>query len=282
VCYRATAADLALARRRFPSDPVIYRLEQLVQRGRQAVYHTTPKTATLREFVSHGYWRRVRERPLLLLCAGLLLMLPMFLAGYWAWRDPGPASGLAPESYQAVTEPRESGQDLGISVDEQSELATQIFTNNIRVALMAFAGGILLGLGTLYVLVYNGILIGAIAGLAVGAGNAEPFFELVLAHGVLELSCIIVAGLAGLRIASAIVDPGNRERGRALREESRAAVELMLGTAGWLVVAGLVEGFITPAGNGFTAALVVGVSLGVLFWGLVWWRGAPPKAVPAP
>jgi uncharacterized membrane protein SpoIIM required for sporulation len=126
------------------------------------------------------------------------------------------------------------------------------------------------------------MLIGAIAGLAVGAGNGEPFFELVLAHGVLELSCIIVSGLAGLRIASAIVDPGNRERGRALREESRAAVEIMLGTMFWLVVAGLVEGFITPAGNGLTAAIVVGFSLGAVYWALVLWRGAPARAAPAP
>jgi uncharacterized membrane protein SpoIIM required for sporulation len=276
-CYRATAADLALVRRRFPSDPTVFRLEQLVQRGRQAVYHTTPKTASMREFVSHGYWRRVRERPVLLACAIAFLMVPTLLAGYWAWRDPGPASGLAPDSYQAVTEPREAGQDLGVSVDDQAELATKIFTNNIKVAFLAFAGGILLGLGTLYVLLYNGMLIGAIAGLAVGAGNAKPFFELVLAHGVLELSCIAVAGLAGLRLASAIIDPGNRERGRALREEARAAVEIVLGTAAWLVVAGLVEGFITPAGTGLTTVLIVGFGLGALYWGLVIWRGAPPR-----
>jgi uncharacterized membrane protein SpoIIM required for sporulation len=91
----------------------------------------------------------------------------------------------------------------------------------------------------------------------------------------LELSCIVCAGLAGLRLASAIVDPGTRDRGTALREEARAAVEIVLGTSAWLVVAGLVEGYLTPAGTGLTTVLIVGLGLGALFWGLVFWRGRP-------
>jgi uncharacterized membrane protein SpoIIM required for sporulation len=277
--YRATAADLALARRRFSNDPVVLRLERLVQRGRRVVYHTAPKSATLREFVSHGYWRRVRERPVLLFIAIAFLALPTLLAGYWAWRDPGPASGLVPSQYQSVTQPRQPGQDLGESVDEQSAVAAEIFTNNIKVTFIAFAGGMLFGLLTVYVLIQNGVLLGAVAGLAIGAGNGRPFFELVVAHGVLELSCIAVAGMAGLRIASAIIDPGTRRRGEALRTETRAAVEIILGTACWLVVAGLVEGFLTPAGKGLTVALIVGIGLGLLYWGLVLWRGRPAPAV---
>ena len=89
--------------------------ERLVQRSRLAVYHTPPKSTTVREFASHGYWRRVRERPGLLIAALACLFVPTFLAGYWAWRDPGPASGLVPSEYQAVTQPREPGHvlDLG-------------------------------------------------------------------------------------------------------------------------------------------------------------------------
>ena len=279
--YRAVAADLAYARRRYRGDPVVERLDRLARRGRQAVYHTTPALTTAREFVSHGYWRRIRERPVLLLISIACLALPTLLAGYWAWRDPGPASGLVPSQYQSVTQPRQPGQDLGESVDQQSGIAAQIFTNNIQVTFLAFAGGVLLGLGTLYVLVTNGILLGAVAGLSIGAGNGRPFFELVTAHGVLELSCIVVSGAAGLRVASAIVDPGTRPRMVAFREEARAAVEMILGTACWLVVAGLVEGFLTPAGKGLTVVLIVGFGLGIVFWGLVLWRGAPPRSEPA-
>lgn len=278
-CYRAVAADLAFARRRFPADPIVGRLEGLTQRGRHAVYDSSRTQNTLRAFVSHGYWRRVRERPALLVIAVACLALPTLLAGYWAWRDPGPASGLVPSEYQSVTAPRPAGHDLGVSVDDQSDLAAEIFTNNIQVTFLAFAGGILLGLGTLYVLVENGILLGAVAGLAIGAGNGRAFFELVVAHGVLELSCIAVAGVAGLRLASAIVDPGTRSRSEALRSEARAAVEIVLGTAAWLVVAGLVEGFLTPTGKGLTTVLIVGIGLGCVYWGLVLWRGAPARQV---
>ncbi|HEY5077456.1 MAG TPA: stage II sporulation protein M, partial [Acidimicrobiia bacterium] len=283
-CYRAVAADLAFARRRFPSDPIVGRLERLTQRGRNAVYNTSSSRNSVRAFATRGYWRRVRERPALLAIAVVCLALPTLLSGYWAWRDPGAASGLAPSAYQSVTQPRPDGQDLGVSVDEQSDLAARIFTNNIQVSFLAFAGGILLGLGTLYLLIENGIMLGAVAGLAIGAGNGRAFFELVVAHGVLELSCIVVSGAAGLRLASAIVDPGTRPRMDALRTEARAAVEIVLGTAVWLVVAGLVEGFLTPAGKGLAVVLVVGLGLGVLFWGLVWWRGAPerPTATTAP
>jgi uncharacterized membrane protein SpoIIM required for sporulation len=242
------------------------------------VYHTAPKSATLREYVSHGYWRRVRERPVLLLASIAFLVIPTLLAGYWAWRAPGPASGLVPSQYRSVTQPRQPGHDLGESVDQQSAMAAEIFTNNIQVAILAFGGGLLFGLLTVYVLIQNGVLLGAVGGLAIGSGNGRPFFELVTAHGVLELSCIVVAGYAGLRLASAIIDPGTRPRAQALREEARAAVEIVIGTAAWLVVAGLVEGFLTPAGKGLTVVLIVGFGLGILYWGLVIWRGRPAVA----
>jgi len=127
----------------------------------------------------------------------------------------------------------------------------------------------------------NGIMLGVVGGLAIGAGNGHSFFELVTAHGVLELSCIVVAGAAGLRLGWAIIDPGNRTRGEALREEARAAIEIVLGTMPWLVLAGLVEGFLTPSGTGLTVVTAVGLSLGAIFWGLVLWRGAPATGAPA-
>jgi len=274
-CYRAAAADLALARRRFPGDPVVVRLERLVHQGRQGVYNSPSSRTSVWAFFANGYWRRVRERKAILAISFLCVAIPTLLGGYWAWRDPGPASGLAPSQYQSVTEPRTPGQSLGLSVDQESAMASQIFTNNIGVTFEAFAGGLLVGLGTLYVLLQNGLLIGVVGGLAVGAGNGRPFFELVTAHGILELSCIIVSGAAGLRLGWSIIDPGNRTRGDALRHEARAAIEIVLGTAPWLVVAGLVEGFLTPSGTGLPTVLAVGLSLGAIYWGLMLWRGSP-------
>src|SRR5207245_8654013 len=126
----------------------------------------------------------------------------------------------------------------------------RIFTNNIQVSFLAFAGGIAAGLGTVCVLLFNGAIVGAVAGVAFRGGGGGSFLELVVPHGVLELSVIVVSAAAGLGMGRAVIDPGRRSRRAALAEEAREAVEIVLGTAPWFVLAGLVEGFVTPSGVG--------------------------------
>jgi uncharacterized membrane protein SpoIIM required for sporulation len=276
--YRSAAADLAVARRRFPLDPVVARLETLVAKARHLVYDASSTRGSLLAFVTTGYWRRVRERPAILAVALGLLFVPAVLCMVWALRDPGAAAGLVPGQFRSVAEPRQGGS-LGFSTGESALFSAEIFTNNIRVAFLAFAGGATLGVITVFVLVYNGAaVLGTILGLAIGAGNGPPFVELIVAHGVLELSCIAVAGMAGLRMAWAVIDPGRRRRGVAFREEARGAIEVALGTALCLVVAGLVEGFVTPAGLGLVVNTMVGVSLGAAYWLLVLFRGRDETA----
>ena len=283
--YRSAAADLALARRRWPGDPVVTRLEELVGRARHLVYAAPRRGFSPLRFVAGGYWRLVAERPLMLGIAAALVFAPAVLSAGWAARDPGAAGGLVPAQYRAVGEPRTRGTDLGLAPDEEAGVSAQIFTNNIRVAFLAFAGGLTGGLLTAALLVFNGVLLGTVAGLAWGAGNARPFTELVTAHGVLELSCIVVSGAAGLRLGWAIVaPPGRLPRGTALRLEARRAVLIALGTAPWLVVAGLVEGFLTPSGLGLGHAIGIGATLGVVYWVLMLWRGflSPSRDEPVP
>lgn len=274
--YRSAAADLALCRRRWPGDPLTDRLESLVSRARPLVYDSESSRENIFTFLGTTYWRRVAERPRLLLLALFLLLSPALLAGTWAYNDPGAAIGLVPGQFQHAADPRTG--DLGISGEESAAFSTSIFTNNIRVSFLAFAGGIAAGLGTAFVLVFNGTFLGAVAGLAFGSGNGSAFIALVSAHGVLELSCIVVTAAAGLRIGSALISPGRSRRSQALVRESRAAVAIVLGTIPWLVLAGFVEGFLTPAGLGLGTVIGLGLSLGFIFWGLVLWRGRPEQA----
>jgi uncharacterized membrane protein SpoIIM required for sporulation len=277
--YRRAAADLSLARRAFPGDPVEARLERLVLRSRQLVYGDTVRSAVVSFFVT-TYWRRVAERPAALAVAAALMFVPMALAAVWALDDPAAALGLVPQEYQSVTEPGDGPGTL--STSEQAALSSEIFTNNIRVSLLAIAGGVLLGLGTAFVVVYNGSFIGALGGIVSGNGNAEPFFELVVPHGVLELSLIVVTAAAGLRLGWALVEPGPRSRWDSARREARPAMTVVLGTIPWFVLAGLVEGFVTGSLPGLGAAITVGVALGLIYWALVLWRGVIGGRAPSP
>jgi uncharacterized membrane protein SpoIIM required for sporulation len=278
--YRGAAADLAVARREFPAEPTVPALEDMVGRAHAVVYGTAVRRESAVDFLVHGYWRRVRERPAMLAVAALLLLGPTLAAGLWAWQDPGTAGALLPSTSEAAGRPRPEGSNLDLSTGERASMSAGIFTNNIRVTFAAVAGGITFGLLTAGVLMFNGILIGVVAGVGTAAGNGSVLVELIVPHGVLELSCIVVAGAAGLRMGWALVDPGRRPRGQALATEARAAVELVLGTAVWLVVAGLVEGQVTPLGIGPGPAVAVGFGLAAVYWTMAWRLGAP-KAVTA-
>jgi uncharacterized membrane protein SpoIIM required for sporulation len=240
------------------------------------------RRAGLRAFVTTGYWREVRRRPGALAIAWIALIGPALLAAGWALADPGAAIGLIPEQFRGVDGPL--AHHARLSGADQASLASEIFTNNIRVSLVAFAGGLTLGVATLAVVAYNGVLVGALAGLTLDGGSFETFVRYVAPHGLLELSCIAVSACAGLRVGWAVIDPGPVTRLESLRDAAREAVVLVLGTAVWLVVAGLTEGFLTPRGVGLATALGVGFGLAGIYWALVVWRGrlpapdAPPPA----
>lgn len=279
--YREASADLAFLRRRAPADPATRRLEDLVGRSRWLVYDAAPRQGSLREFALRGYWRRVAERPLALVLAAVFLLAPAALAGAWAIVDPGAAGGLVPEELRAAAEPGRSGTDLSLSQEERAAFSTRVLTNNVQVTFLAWAAGIAAGVGTAAVLLYNGLILGAVGGLTTQAGNGRYFVELVAAHGVLELSCIVVAGAAGLRLGWSLVEPGRRPRVEALGGEARKSVEIVLGTAPWLVLAGLIEGFVSRQGRPALPMAVVGLLVGGLYWGLVLWRGRATRSEPA-
>jgi uncharacterized membrane protein SpoIIM required for sporulation len=277
--YRGAAADLALARRGHPGDPVVARLESLVARARQAVYAEEPRRGSLRTFFGRTYWVRVRERPLPLLVAIALLFVPAAATAAWALGDPAAAVGLVPGQFRGAVEPV---GDTGMTAAQSAAFSGAVMTNNIQVTFLSFAAGILFGLGAAAVLAYNGAILGAIAGGAIANGNASGFAEFVTAHGIIELSCIAVAAAAGLRMGYAIVAPGPLPRSRALAREARAAIVIVLGTVPWLILAGIIEGFVTRAGFGLVPGIALGVGVGAIYWTLVFVRGRPLTAAPAP
>jgi uncharacterized membrane protein SpoIIM required for sporulation len=269
--YRAAAADLALARRLFPGDPLTRRLEALVVRARAVVYAGAGRRPSPLAFFSRGYWRLVRERRMAVAVAATLFFGATAFALVWGNIDPDAAAGLVPGSFIDGADPPRG--DRGLTAAQSASFSSQIFTNNIQVTLLAFAAGLLFAVGGAFLLVYNGLIFGAVLGVASANGNLDQLLRLVVAHGVLELSCIVVAGAAGLRMGWALVSPGPLTRRAALAAQARPAMAVVLGTAPWLVVAGLVEGYVSPAGWGGAGPYFVGFALGLAFWALIALRG---------
>lgn len=277
LAYRQVVADLAYARRRFPGDPVTARLERLAKATRAEVYGNVTERASVRHFVLRGFWQRVLEKPRFLVIAAVLLLAPVAVVGLWAHGSPDDAAKVAQVSPLTAGlgdgQMRNPDTERITSADTNAAFSAQIFTNNVQVAFVAFAGGLTAGVMTGLSLLFNGLVIGLVVGLATKAGNGEALIRLLAPHGVLELSLIIVAGAAGLRVGWALLRPGHRTRLGALAEEGRACVEMALGAGLLLVPCGLVEGFVTPRGLSLSWALTVGLGLGVAFWATVFWRG---------
>lgn len=125
--------------------------------------------------------------------------------------------------------------------------ASYIMTNNIKVSAQAFATGIFIGIGTIYVLILNGLLLGGLASLYTSGGLASYFWSLILPHGGIELLCVFIAGGAGMMIGHSLLVPGNYSRRDSLIIEGGKAIRLVLGIVPMLVIAGLIETYITPA-----------------------------------
>jgi len=270
--YRRASADLSVARRKYPDSLGTQRLEALVTASHRLVYANRRREDRVTFFVTTRFWRRVTEGGRCLVLSIILLSGSVVLGFIWAVAEPVAASGILPSGFHATTHPGQGGV-LGIAIPARAGLASEIFTNNIEVAVLALAGGFTLGLLTAYILVSNGTLLGVLAGLEWKIGAWEAFTRLIVPHGLLELSCIAVAGSAGFQITRALVDPGPLTRGASLVSIAPRLGETVLGVAACLVVAGLTEGIVTTWDLPIGAALAVGLFWACWFWALVYWRG---------
>ncbi len=259
--YQRTSTHLSLARTYLRDPGLVARLTGLVAAAAAVVYGTRPRTLrALGRFFTTTFPAAVWHLRRFVAVSALLLLVPALAMGIWLDSSPRAVDAAAPEAVrQALIE---EDFEAYYSSAPAAEFATQVFTNNVRVAVLAFAGGILACLPTAYVLVFNGANVGVAGGLFAAAGEAPRFFGLILPHGLLELTAVAVAGGAGLALGWSWLVPGDRARLDALAEEGRRAVVVVLGLVAAFAVAGLIEGFVT--GRPWPTALRVGI--GVAAW----------------
>jgi uncharacterized membrane protein SpoIIM required for sporulation len=267
--YRQVTSDLAVARRDYPRHQVVTYLNQLTGRAHGVVYRGEPlELRRIWRFFTSTFPRLYRETGRYTLIATLLFVVPALFGFFITWNEPDAAYTLLPAGQQALIPLIERGEMwTDIPAEVRSVASSLIMTNNIQVAFLAFAGGVLAGLLTIYVMVFNGLSIGTIAGLCQAYGLSVPLWSFVLPHGVIELSVIFLAGGSGLMMGHALVSPGLLRRRDALVAAARKAVRLVFGCVPLLVIAGTIEGFVSPSALPFWAKVSIGVLTGVLLYG---------------
>jgi uncharacterized membrane protein SpoIIM required for sporulation len=257
--YRRASADLARAKTRYAGTnagkELVRSLNDLVLRAHAQVYSAPPpQPLNALQFVLYGFPAAFRRRWRAIALSAALMFLPALLAYGAVLYNPDSAPLFVPdEAVKQVQKRAEQKIVVGWGARTEFEgllsspaTSSFIMTNNIRVTIMAVALGITAGIGTALVLISNGILIGGLAGVATNVHADLLFWAVILPHGVLELTAISIAGGAGLLLARAIFAPGDLPRRDALRLAGTEAAQLLLGVAVLLVIAGLIEGFITP------------------------------------
>jgi len=269
--YREIAADLARARTYGADQATIHRLERLVSAGHNALYRDERHTV-------HRLWEvLMRECPAavvqawpFVLTAFLAFAIPA-MGGYAALRDrPALAEEILPDQMlrraeAGATRVEEGRKYFQAEGSSRPYVATFIITNNVRVAAACFAGGIFLGVGSLVLLAFNGVAMGTIGGHFANMGLFGYLMEFIVGHGVLELFAIWVAGAAGFLLGWSILVPGRLTRSAALVSSGHRAVRMIAATTLLLLLAGLIEGFLSAGDHDFSyRAAVSGASVVLL------------------
>lgn len=274
--YRRVAADLAFAQGHYAGTDVARFLNQLCASAFATIYR--PRRGSfegLKTFYLHTFPALVRETWGPIRVSGALFLFSLVLGVVSVWLHAPAADALVPPELRAFIARGDLWTDHALGPNTPSEMATQIFLNNLRVIFSAVAFGVTAGVMTVFVLLQNGLFLGATLAACFRGGVGPNILTFIAAHGPVELSLICIAGGAGLHLGRAMIDPGERTRATAIREHARVAVQLVLGCAPFMVAIGIVEGFVSPGPYfPWPAKLAIGVLTGVGFWR--WLLTAPP------
>jgi uncharacterized membrane protein SpoIIM required for sporulation/uncharacterized RDD family membrane protein YckC len=282
--YRELSADLARARTYGASPATLFALERLVGAAHNLFYR--PARGSLRSvdtWVRAGFPRLVRRLWLPIALSAGMLYGPAALTYAVLRSHPEHERALAGVALiERAETAAATGKDYIDTIEMpwmgNTALSSMLISNNVQVSFMVFAGGVLAGLGSLAILVFNGLMLGAVFAVFANRHVLDTIVMWVAPHGVVELTAIAIAGGAGLWMGSGLLLPGRRARLPCFAERARDAVALVAGVGMLLIVAGLIEGWISPSRLPDPVKLLFSavIALG-LFWYLVFAgrRGEP-------
>jgi uncharacterized membrane protein SpoIIM required for sporulation len=247
--YRAVCADLMRARSAGYAAEVIALLDGLAARAHNALYSAPPhRLRAAWDLLARDFPRTLRRHRRFFALSAALFVLPGVLGFVGAFRSRAFALQILPAAtIEQMEKAYAEGFDKGRTGDVDAAMAGFYVYNNVGIAFRCFATGVLLGLGSAFFLVYNGLVTGAVAGLVTVDGHGRNLFTFTCTHGAFELTAIVIAGTAGMVMGYALVDTGGRTRLGSIRDRGRDVAHLVLGTAAMLLVAAALEGFWSPS-----------------------------------
>ena len=277
--YRRAATDLAIARAETRDPKLINYLNSLVIRAHGKIYRAEGNGLNLIwNFFAEEFPRTFRETwryTFLGFAVFTVFGIFSFLLCYYDLNF-ADTLGLSDIRYAA-----QSNFKWWETLNEANQIgSSRILTNNILVSFMAFAYGAFFGIGTIYVLIINGLSIGGVLGVCykVNPAFGNELVTFMVGHGVVELSCIFIAAGAGMLIGYSIINPGDLTRIQALKKCGMQAVRLAIGVAVLLVIAGIIEGFVSPTNIPPAIKFGTGILTGILMYSYLFLVGRNEKA----
>ncbi len=278
--YRAVSSDLALAQRDYPGQRVTAYLNQLLIRTHSYIYQeNVSDLRPLLRYFTRDLPQAFRQTFIFTLVAFLLFLIPAVIGYRMTYSNPDYAGILGLESERETLADHQTWTD--IPVNQRPYAASFIMSNNIRVAILAFGGGIVFGLFSMYLLVTNGLMVGGVLGLATHYELGQSLLGFMAGHGVIELSVIFIASGAGLQLGWALLNPGRYSRRDALGLAAKRAVMLVIAAFPLLIIAGTIEGLFSPSNvYPFSTHLAMGLCTGTILYAylLLAGRAREPEA----
>ncbi|MCK5903621.1 MAG: stage II sporulation protein M [Cocleimonas sp.] len=270
--YRQICHHYALANSRCYNPFLIKRLNHLVTRGHQRLYGAhRPFWGDIKQFIAAGFPALIRKEWRLLMLSSALFYVPFFamIIAIQINSDLvySVMEGEQIRQMESMYNPESFTHKLGREREADSDLYMFGFyiKNNTGIGFRNFAGGLLFGLGTLFFLFFNGLMIGAAAGHLTALGFIDTFWGFVLGHGAFELTAIVLSGVAGLKLAEALIRPQRKSRLRALVDNGKIAVKIMYGAAAMFIIAAFIEAF----WSSMVMPVMIKYVVAALLWSLV-------------
>lgn len=250
--YRCVCEQLALARARSYPAYLVDRLERLSSDAHQAIYQQREfGLSRLRALAAREFPRAVRAHAAYVWIAAAVLVLPMLIVGLIVYARPELILSVVDAETAADFERMYSGAGEAIGRTRGAETDLAMFgyyiRHNVGLAFQCFASGLLAGIGSLFFLAFNGVFFGALAGFLTQRGLSATFYSFVVTHAAFELTAIVLAGAAGLRIGHSLLMPGRLSRRQALVVAARESIVIVYGVAVMLLVAAAIEAFWSSA-----------------------------------